>query len=180
MERYQPRTVVEPPGPAARGRSGRVRLRRTRDRGRIHRFTGNDCTGDFNKGGIAACIAWAGDLVQLQAGNTDIQHAIPTAGRRVSGDNLLVPRNTRHQRNAERLIDYDHQPKAAARLAAAISYAGPVAGLRDELAKADKEPAGDSLVIPSEAMTSKAHAFRSLTTAEDEAFEAAFSELTGA
>ncbi|WP_189382804.1 hypothetical protein [Streptosporangium nondiastaticum] len=45
--------------------------------------------------------------------------------------------------------------------------------------KTDKEPAGNSPVVPSGAMTASAHAFRSLTTAEDGAFEAAFSELTG-
>ncbi|MFH8790601.1 hypothetical protein [Streptomyces roseoverticillatus] len=105
---------------------------------------------------------------------------MPDAGCTFSSDNLLVPRNARHQRNAERLIDYCYQPKPAARLAAAISYASPVAGLRDELAKTDKEPAGNSPTIPTEAMTAKARVFRSLTTAEDEAFEAAFSELAGA
>ncbi|MFF7021998.1 spermidine/putrescine ABC transporter substrate-binding protein [Streptomyces klenkii] len=157
-----------------------TRLRRARDRGQIRRFTGNDYTGDLNKGDIAACIAWAGDLVQLQADNTDIQYAIPDAGYMLSSDNLLVPRNARHQRNAERLIDYYYQPKIAARLAAAISYVSPVAGLRDELAKIDKELADNSLIIPGEAMLAKAHAFRSLTAAEDKAFEAAFSELTGA
>ncbi|QLE74223.1 spermidine/putrescine ABC transporter substrate-binding protein [Streptomyces rectiverticillatus] len=157
-----------------------ARLRRARDRGQIRRFTGNDYTGDLNKGDIAACIAWAGDLVQLQAGNSDIRYAIPDAGYMLSSDNLLVPRTARHQRNAERLIDYYYQPKVAARLAAAINYVSPVAGLRDELAKIDKKLAENSLIIPSEAMLAKAHAFRSLTAAEEKAFEAAFSELTGA
>ncbi|GGX80399.1 polyamine ABC transporter substrate-binding protein [Streptomyces hiroshimensis] len=157
-----------------------TRLRRARDRGQIRRFTGNDYTGDLNKGDIAACIAWAGDLVQLQADNADIRYAIPDAGYMLSSDNLLVPRTARHQRNAERLIDYYYQPKIAARLAAAINYVSPVAGLRDELAKIDKRLADNSLIIPSEAMLAKAHAFRSLTAAEDKAFEAAFSELTGA
>ncbi|MEU1819607.1 spermidine/putrescine ABC transporter substrate-binding protein [Streptomyces roseifaciens] len=157
-----------------------ARLRRARDRGQIRRFTGNDYTGDLNKGDIAACIAWAGDLVQLQADNSDIQYAVPDAGYMLSSDNLLVPRTARHQRNAERLIDYYYQPKVAARLAAAINYVSPVAGLRDELAKIDKKLAENNLIIPSEAMLAKAHAFRSLTAAEEKAFEAAFSELTGA
>ncbi|WKU47291.1 hypothetical protein Q3V23_26340 [Streptomyces sp. VNUA116] len=45
--------------------------------------------------------------------------------------------------------------------------------------KTDKEPAGNSPLVPSGAMMARARAFRSLTTAEDGAFEAAFSELTG-
>ncbi|MCF3105894.1 hypothetical protein IPZ58_30570 [Streptomyces roseoverticillatus] len=122
----------------------------------------------------------AGDLVQLRADNTDTQYAMMDAGCTLSRDNLLVPRNAHHQRNAQRLIDYYHEPKVAARLAAAISYARLVAGLRDGLAKTGKEPAGNALIIPTEAMTAKARVFRSLTTAEDEAFEAALPELTGA
>ncbi|WP_424892840.1 hypothetical protein [Streptomyces sp. XH2] len=92
-----------------------------------------------------------------------------------------TPATPATKRNAERLIDrYCYQPKAAVRLAAAISCAVPVAGLRDGLAKTGKAPAGNSLIVPSAAMTAKAHAFHTLTTAEGEAFEAAFSGLAGA
>ncbi|MFF7689949.1 spermidine/putrescine ABC transporter substrate-binding protein [Streptomyces syringium] len=156
------------------------RLQKAVDRRQIRRFTGNDYTGDLNSGDIAACIAWAGDLVQLQADNSDIQFAIPDAGYMLSSDNLLVPNHARHKRNAERLIDYYYQPKVAARLAASINYVSPVAGLREELAKIDKDLADNTLIIPSEAMAAKAHAFRSLSAKEDKEFEAAFAELTGA
>ncbi|MGI5530793.1 polyamine ABC transporter substrate-binding protein [Streptomyces syringium] len=156
------------------------RLQKAVDRRQIRRFTGNDYTGDLNSGDIAACIAWAGDLVQLQADNSDIQFAVPDAGYMLSSDNLLVPNHARHKKNAERLIDYYYQPKVAARLAASINYVSPVAGLREELAKIDKDLADNTLIIPSEAMAAKAHAFRSLSAKEDKAFEAAFAELTGA
>ncbi|WP_338932240.1 spermidine/putrescine ABC transporter substrate-binding protein [Streptomyces netropsis] len=156
------------------------RLQKAVDRRQIRRFTGNDYTGDLNKGDIAACIAWAGDLVQLQADNPDIQFAVPDAGYMLSSDNLLVPNHARHKKNAERLIDYYYQPKVAARLAASINYVSPVAGLREELAKIDKDLADNTLIIPSEAMAAKAHAFRSLSAEEDKAFEAKFAELTGA
>ncbi|MBT2383454.1 spermidine/putrescine ABC transporter substrate-binding protein [Streptomyces sp. ISL-11] len=157
-----------------------ARLQKAVDSKQIRRFTGNDYTGDLNKGDIAACVAWAGDLVQLQADNPDIQYAIPDAGYMLSSDNLLVPQNARHKQNAERLIDFYYQPKVAARLAAAINYVSPVAGLREELAKIDKGLADNSLIIPSDAMVAKAHSFRSLSAAEDQVFEAKFSELTGA
>ncbi|MEU7132664.1 spermidine/putrescine ABC transporter substrate-binding protein [Streptomyces sp. NPDC046261] len=157
-----------------------ARLRGAVDRRQIRRFTGDDYTGDLNRGDIAACIARAGDLVQLQADNPDIRYAIPDAGYLLSSDNLLVPQQARHKRNAERLIDYYYQPEVAARLAAAIHHVSPVVGLREELAKIDKDLADNPLIIPSEAMAAKAHAFRLLTPAEDKAFESAFAQLTGA
>ncbi|MGK5733826.1 extracellular solute-binding protein [Streptomyces sp. URMC 124] len=141
------------------------RLRRARDRGQIRPCTGNDYTGDLNKGDIAACIAWAGDFLQLQADNIDIPCVIPDAGYMLSSDNLPVPRTSRHQRNAERLIDYCYQPEVAAPLAATINCVSPATGLRDELTKIDRKSAGNSLIIHSETMPAKAHAFRSLTAA---------------
>lgn len=54
-----------------------ARLQKASDRGQVRRFTGNDYTGDLTKGDIAACMAWAGDLIQLQADNPEIEFAIP-------------------------------------------------------------------------------------------------------
>lgn len=42
------------------------RMQKGVDRNQIRRFTGNDYTADLDKGDIAACVAWAGDIIQLQ------------------------------------------------------------------------------------------------------------------
>ncbi|OPF70889.1 ABC transporter substrate-binding protein [Streptomyces antioxidans] len=157
-----------------------ARLQKASDRGQVRRFTGNDYTGDLTKGDIAACMAWAGDLIQLQSDNPEIEFAIPDAGYMTATDNLLVPNKARHKKNAERLIDYFYEPKVAAKIAAYINYVCPVDGVREELAKLDKALADNPLILPDEEMAAKSHSFRSLSSKEETAFEDKFAKLTGA
>ncbi|WP_393061186.1 spermidine/putrescine ABC transporter substrate-binding protein [Streptomyces sp. LN549] len=156
------------------------RLQKGVDKNQIRRFTGNDYTADLDKGDIAACVAWAGDIIQLQAGNPDIKFAIPAAGYITSSDNMLVPAKARHKTNAEKLMDYYYEPSVAAQLAAYINYVCPVDGVRDELARIDKAMAANTLILPDKAMAARSHAFRSLTSKEETAYEEKFAKLIGA
>ncbi|MGC0329214.1 spermidine/putrescine transport system substrate-binding protein [Streptomyces sp. SAI-170] len=157
-----------------------ARMQKAVDKGQIRRFTGNDYTSDLTSGDFAACIAWAGDVVQLKADSPDIDFIIPDSGYITSTDNLLVPNKARHKTNAERLIDYYYEPKAAAELAAYINYVCPVDGVKEELAKLDEDAANNPLIIPDKAMAKKSRAFRSLSSKEETAFEEKFAKLTGA
>ncbi|CQR61470.1 polyamine ABC transporter substrate-binding protein [Streptomyces leeuwenhoekii] len=157
-----------------------ARLQRAVDKGQIRRFTGNDYTSDLSKGDFAACLAWAGDVVQLKADNPDVDFLVPDSGYITSSDNLLVPNRARHKTNAERLIDYYYEPQAAAELAAYINYVCPVDGVREELAKIDPDAADNPLILPDEAMQAKSRAFRSLSPTEETAYETKFAKLTGA
>ncbi|MFG2680050.1 PotD/PotF family extracellular solute-binding protein [Streptomyces sp. NPDC048392] len=157
-----------------------ARLQKGVDRGQIRRFTGNDYTADISKGDFAACLAWAGDVVQLKADNPDVDFLIPDSGYITSSDNMLVPNKARHKTNAERLMDYYYEPGPAAQLAAYINYVCPVDGVKDELAKIDEDAANNPLIIPDGAMQAKSHAFRSLSAKEETAYEEKFAKLTGA
>jgi spermidine/putrescine transport system substrate-binding protein len=157
-----------------------ARLQKAVDKGQIRRFTGNDYTSDLTSGDFAACIAWAGDVVQLKADSPDIDFIIPDSGYMTSTDNMLIPNKARHKTNAERLIDFYYEPKPAAELAAYINYVSPVDGVKPELEKLDKEAANNPLIIPDKAMAAKSHAFRSLSSKEETAFEEKFAKLTGA
>lgn len=156
------------------------RLQKAVDKKQIRRFTGNDYTADLSKGDIAACVGWAGDVIQLQADNPDIRFAIPAAGYITSSDNLLVPAQARHKTNAEKLIDYYYEPPVAAQLAAYINYVCPVDGVREELARIDKSMASNTLILPDEEMAAKSRSFRSLSSAEETAYEEKFARLIGA
>ncbi|RYJ21563.1 putrescine ABC transporter putrescine-binding protein PotF [Streptomyces sp. L-9-10] len=157
-----------------------ARLQKAVDKKQIRRFTGNDYTADLDKGDIAACVAWAGDVVQLQTDNPDIKFAIPRSGYIISSDNLLVPAKARHKTNAEKLIDHYYRPPVAAQLAAYINYVCPVDGVRAELTKIDKSMADNTLILPDAAMAAASHAFRSLSAEEETAYEQKFAKLIGA
>lgn len=156
------------------------RLQKGVDKKQIRRFTGNDYTADLSKGDLAACVAWAGDIIQLQADNPDIKFAIPAAGYITSSDNLLVPAKARHKTNAEKLIDYYYEPPVAAQLAAYINYVCPVDGVAAELAKIDPAMASNTLILPDKEMAAKSRSFRSLSSKEETAYEEKFAKLIGA
>jgi spermidine/putrescine transport system substrate-binding protein len=157
-----------------------ARLQKAVDKGQIRRFTGNDYTSDLAKGDLAACVAWGGDIVQLQADNPDIDYVIPDSGYMMSTDNLLVPNKARHKTNAERLIDYYYELEPAAELAAYVNYVTPVDGVKPYLAKIDKDAANNPLIVPDKATAARAHAFRALSQKEETAYEGKFAKLTGA
>ncbi|MEU5169496.1 polyamine ABC transporter substrate-binding protein [Streptomyces mutomycini] len=156
------------------------RMQKGVDTKQIRRFTGNDYTADLSKGDIAACVAWAGDIIQLQADNPAIKFSIPSAGYITSSDNMLVPARARHKTNAEKLMDYYYEPPVAAQLAAYINYVCPVDGVAGELAKIDESMASNTLILPDRAMAAKSRAFRSLSAEEETAYEEKFAKLIGA
>ncbi|MEU1597509.1 spermidine/putrescine ABC transporter substrate-binding protein [Streptomyces sp. NPDC005708] len=157
-----------------------ARLQKAIDKGQIRRFTGNDYTSDLTKGDLAACVAWGGDIVQLQADSPDIDYIIPASGYMTSTDNMLVPNRARHKANAERLIDFYYQPDQAAALAGYVNYVSPVDGVKPYLEKIDENAAHNPLILPDKAMAAKSHPFRSLTQKEETAYEEKFAKLTGA
>ncbi|MFG2958744.1 PotD/PotF family extracellular solute-binding protein [Streptomyces sp. NPDC048291] len=157
-----------------------ARLQKAVDKGQIRRFTGNDYTSDLSKGDLAACVAWGGDIVQLQADNPDVAYVIPDSGYMTSTDNLLIPNKARHKTNAERLIDYYYEPEPAAQLSAYVNYVSPVADVQPYLAKIDKGAASNPLIVPDKAMQAKSHAFRALSSKEETAYQQKFAKLTGA
>ncbi|WP_210592801.1 spermidine/putrescine ABC transporter substrate-binding protein [Streptomyces sp. GESEQ-35] len=157
-----------------------ARLQKAVDQGQIRRFTGNDYTSDITSGDFAACIAWAGDVVQLKADSPDIDFIIPDSGYMTSTDNMLIPSKARHKTNAERLMDYYYELEPAAELAAYINYVCPVDGVKPYLAKIDESAADNPLIIPDKEMAAKSHSFRSLSSKEETAYEEKFAKLTGA
>jgi spermidine/putrescine transport system substrate-binding protein len=157
-----------------------ARVQKAVDSQQIRKFTGNDYTDGLSKGDIAACIAWAGDLVQLRIDDPDIEYVFPKAGFLFSTDNLLVPARARHKTNAERLIDYYYEPQVAAQVSAYIAYVCPVAGVKPYLARIDPSLATNPLILPDAAMDATSHSFRSLSQDEDTRYEEKFSQLIGA
>jgi spermidine/putrescine transport system substrate-binding protein len=157
-----------------------ARIQKAVDKGQIRRFTGNDYTSDLSKGDLAACIAWGGDIVQLQADSANVGYIIPDSGYMTSTDNLMVPNKARHKTNAERLIDFYYEPEPAAQLSAYVNYVSPVADVKPYLAKLDKSAADNPLILPDKAMQAKSVAFRALTSKEETAYQQKFAKLTGA
>ena len=132
------------------------RLQGASDSGHIRKFTGNDYTGPLSNGDLKACLAWSGDIVQLQADNPNLKWGIPDDGGMIWTDNMLIPKGG-DAYTASVYMNYVYDPKVAAKLAAYISYVTPVKGAKEELAKTDPETASNELIFPTDETLSQVH-----------------------
>ncbi|HET7763022.1 MAG TPA: spermidine/putrescine ABC transporter substrate-binding protein [Phycicoccus sp.] len=153
-------------------------VQKAKDAGQLKGFTGNDYTDGLTKGDIAACVAWTGDVVQLQFENKKVGYALPQAGFTLWSDNFVIPALAKHKKNAERLIDWYYQPSVMAEVAAWVNYIPPVKGTAEELAKIDAELAKNPLIVPTDEVLSRAKVFRGLTPEEEQKYSSAYADLT--
>lgn len=147
--------------------------------GQIRRFTGNDYIQDLNAGNIAACEAWSGDVLALQADNPDIKFVVPEEGLSLWSDNMLVPNKATHRGNAEQLMNYYYDPEVAATLAAWVNYICPVKGAKEAMEKIDPELVDSPLIFPDEAMLKNAYNFMPLNESQSQLYESDFNQVIG-
>ena len=154
-------------------------LRSVRRRGQIRAFTGNDFRFDLAAGNVAACLAWSGDILQLQFDNPDIRFVVPEEGLVLWSDNFLVPNRAAHKANAEKWINYYYEPEVAARAAAFVKCICPVAGAREEMDSIAPELVDNPLVFPSDEILSQSFEPMPLDETTERRYQAEFAEAIG-
>jgi len=152
-------------------------LSAARESGQIRQFTGNNYAQLLAKGDIKACIAWAGDVIQLQFDNPNIKYVIPDAGGMLWSDNMLIPINAQHKANAEAWMNYYYNPEVAAQLAAWVNYISPVEGAQEIMAKTDPKLADNPLIFPTPQDYAKLSIFRGLSDDEELKFSSDFQDI---
>lgn len=148
-----------------------------KDRGQLQGFTGNEYTQPLASGDIAACIAWTGDVVQLQFDNPDLGYALPAKGFTIWSDNFVIPAMAKHKKNAELLINHYYDPQVMAEVAAWVNYIPPVQGTTEALLALDPELAQNELIVPTDEVLSRAQVFRGLSNEEESDFTARFQSI---
>jgi len=155
-------------------------LQNARDAGQFRGFTGNEYTSGLASGEIAACLAWTGDVVQLQADNPKLGYALPSTGHMIWSDNFVIPNQAQHKKNAETLINYYYDPKVMALVADWVNYIPPVKGTKDALVADDPDVADNPLIFPDDKVRANAHVFRGLSEEEETNYNKKFQSLIGA
>jgi len=155
-------------------------LQNARDAGQFRGFTGNEYTSGLASGEIAACLAWTGDVVQLQADNPKLGYALPSTGHMIWSDNFVIPNQAQHKKNAEVLINYYYDPKVMAQVADWVNYIPPVKGTKDALTADDPDVADNPLIFPDDEVRAHAHVFRGLSEDEETKYNKQFQSLIGA
>jgi spermidine/putrescine transport system substrate-binding protein len=152
-------------------------IQKAKDAGQIKGFTGNDYTKPLASGDTAACLAWTGDIVSLQADNPALGYTLPQTGFTFWSDNLVIPNLARHKKNAEILINYYYDPKVMAQVVAYINYVAPVKGAKELVAASDPSAANNQLIFPSPELLRRAQVFRGLSAAEETRYNKKFQAI---
>jgi spermidine/putrescine transport system substrate-binding protein len=128
-----------------------TRIQKAVDSGQVRRFTGNDYTGPLAKGDLSACMAWSGDVVQLEADNPNLHWNLAETGGDIWTDNMLIPKGG-NVYTASVYMNFVYDPKIAALIEAYINYICPVKGAREEMVKIDPSLAKNTLIFPTDKM----------------------------
>lgn len=152
-------------------------IEKARSDGQIRAFTGNEYINDLAAGNIAACVAWSGDVAA--AGDDNLVFLPPDHGMMIWADNMMIPNQASHQKNAEKWIDYYYDPAIAALLAAYVWYVCPVDGAKAEMEKIDPTLVDNPLIFPTEEYLAQTHSFMALKEFQIREYEGAFADVTG-
>ena len=143
--------------------------------GQIRNIKGNAYIDDLANEDTIAAIVWSGDVTTLNLENGDKwEFAIPEGGGTLWNDNFIVPIGSPRKTNAEKLINWYYDPEIAAEVAAWVNYITPVVGAREAAEAIDPELLDNQLIFPNAETLSTVKMFRTLTPAQEQAYQAAF------
>lgn len=147
------------------------------DSGQIRKVAGNDYVTALDNGEIAAAIAWSGDLFGSEK-NTWLQ---PESGATYWTDNMMIPALASHKTNAEKAMNFYYDPaNQGAMIVGGVTYVTPVPGAQPIVAKSDKALSTNPLIFPTDDFLATTKIFKVLTPEDNDRYQAAFDDVTGA
>jgi len=157
--------------------AAKKRIQQAVSSGQIRQFTGNDYAPLLAKGDVWACIAWSGDMVQLQADHPGLKWTFPKTGGMIWTDNMLIPKGG-NAYAASVLMNWFYDPKIAAEVEDYVNYICPVVGADKVLLKTDPAVAKNPLIFPPASELKNAHQFDAKAL-NDQKYKQDFQHLTG-
>lgn len=146
--------------------------------GQVRQFTGNDYAPLLAKGDVWACMAWSGDMVQLQADHPHLVWNLPDSGGMIWTDNMLIPTGG-HVYTASTYMNYYYTPEVAAAVEDYVNYICPVVGADKVLLKTDPKIAKNPLIFPTPDMLANVKQFDPVAV-NNPVYKEKFAQLTGA
>jgi spermidine/putrescine transport system substrate-binding protein len=159
------------------------KLEKAKTDGQVRQFTGNDYMDDLDSGNFAVCVAWSGDVIQLQKDNPNVRFVIPEEGGTSWYDSMIWVTGSENSEGVAKWFDYVYEPENAAKIAVGSGYMSPVEGVREILESMggeEAEMANNPLLFPDDDTLSRLRVFASLSEDEEAKFDEEFSKITGA
>ncbi len=149
--------------------------------GQFRAFTGNEYLRSLESGDFVACVAWSGDVVQLDP-ELGIEFIIPEEGGMSWYDTMVIPKGAANGVAAAQWMNFVYDPVQAAQITSYVQYISPVKGVRDELVKlgGDAAALADSpILFPSDEDAARLNVFATLPDEVDARLTAEFLRITG-
>jgi len=149
--------------------------------GQVAKFTGNEYVDALKSGQFAACLAWSGGVLGLQADRPDLKFVFPAEGGIRWFDSMIIPRGADNVAAAGDWMNFVYDPANAAKITTAVGYVSPVMGVKEELQRAGGDAAklaASPVLFPDDATRRKLHFWSGTTPAEEAELQTRFSAIT--
>lgn len=150
--------------------------------GQIKEFTGNEFRDRLADGSFALCLAWSGDIVQLQRTIPTIRFVVPEEGGMQWFDTMVIPKGASNATGAARWMNFVYDPDNAARITAAVQYISPVVGVRDALRRLGGDAASlaeNTILFPDDATRQRLYTWGGLAPDVEDDLDERFAKLVG-
>jgi spermidine/putrescine transport system substrate-binding protein len=158
------------------------RLAAAKADGQIRRFTADEFVDALKSGEFAACLAWSGDIIQLQQERPDIRFAIPAEGGIRWFDSMVIPSRSGGARAAADWMNFVYDPANAARITSFVQYISPVLGVREELQRAggaSARLAENPILFPDDETRRRLYFWAGLDSRTEDELQERFSAISG-
>src|ERR671930_267 len=120
--------------------------------GQIRKFYGNDYAPPLERGDLAACMAWSGDIANL--GNPKLHWAVPTSGGIIWTDNMVIPLGGSVP-TACKYMNFMYEPAISAQWSVGCNYISSCKDVKPDAVKLDPNAKSNSLTFPDAKTLSK-------------------------
>lgn len=140
---------------------------------------------DLTSGSALACVAYSGDILQLNlaareegAEEDPYGFAVPDSGGLLWSDNFVMPYTSDRLEESQKLIDFYYDPHVAATVATWVNYITPVVGAQEAMADIDEELVENETLFPTRETLDRTAVIRALDEAEDRRYGSEFARAT--
>jgi spermidine/putrescine transport system substrate-binding protein len=149
--------------------------------GQVAKFTGNEYVDLIKNGTFAACLAWSGGVLGLQADRPDIKFVFPAEGGMRWFDAMIIPKGAVNVAAAGDWMNFVYDPVNAAKITTAVGYVSPVLGVKDQLLRTGSDAAklaASPVLFPDDATRRRLHFWSGTTPDEEHALQARFTKIS--
>ncbi|NLI60664.1 MAG: spermidine/putrescine ABC transporter substrate-binding protein [Clostridiales bacterium] len=123
-------------------------------------YVGDEVKDKMVGGEAALAVVWSGDAVAMKWENPDLEYVIPKEGSNLWFDSAVIPKSSKHKKEAEMFINYLSEPEVAFRNTDYIGYSTPN---KETMGMLDQELIEDSTAYPSDAEIENCEVFEDLS-----------------